>query len=34
MAKYKHYDYRQTEMLPVSFDRQILPGTSEHALKS
>ena len=26
MAKYKHYDYRQTKMLPISFDRQILPG--------
>jgi len=32
MAKYKHYDYRQTKMLPVSFDRQILPGTFEHTL--
>jgi transposase len=32
MAKYKHYDYRQMKMLPVSFDRQILPGTFEHTL--
>jgi transposase len=32
MARYKHYDYRQTKMLPVSFDRQILPGTFEHTL--
>ena len=32
MAKYKHYDYRQTKMLPISFDRQILPGTFEHTL--
>lgn len=32
MAKHKHYDYRQTKMLPISFDRQILPGTFEHTL--
>jgi transposase len=32
MARYKHYDYAQTKMLPVSFDRQILPGTFEHTL--
>jgi transposase len=32
MAKYKHYDYRQTKMLPISFDRQILPGTFEYTL--
>ena len=32
MARYKPYDYRQTKMLPVSFDRQILPGTFEHTL--
>lgn len=32
MARYKHYDYRQTKMLPVSFDRQVLPGTFEHTL--
>ena len=32
MARFKHYDYRQTKMLPVSFDRQILPGTFEHTL--
>jgi len=23
MAKYKHYDYRQTKLLPILFDRQI-----------
>jgi len=32
MARFKHYDYRQTKMLPVSFERQILPGTFEHTL--
>jgi transposase len=32
MARYKHYDYRQTKMLPVSFDRQVLPGTFEYTL--
>jgi transposase len=32
MARYKHYDYRQTKMLPISFDRQILPGTFEYTL--
>jgi transposase len=32
MARYKPYDYRQTKMLPVSYERQILPGTFEHTL--
>ena len=32
MARYKHYDYRQTKMLPVSYERQILPGTFEYTL--
>jgi hypothetical protein len=32
MARCKHYDYGQMKMLPVSFDRQILPGTFEHTL--
>ena len=32
MARYKPYDYRQTKMLPVRFDEQILPGTFEHTL--
>jgi transposase len=32
MARYKHYDYAQTKMLPISFDRQILPGTFEYTL--
>jgi transposase len=32
MARFKHYDYGQTKMLPVSYERQILPGTFEHTL--
>ena len=32
MARYKPYDYRQTKILPVRFDEQILPGTFEHTL--
>ena len=32
MARYKHYDYSQMKLLPVSFDKQILPGTFEYTL--
>jgi transposase len=32
MARYKHYDYSQIKLLPVSYERQILPGTFEHTL--
>ncbi len=32
MAKFTDYDYRQTKLLPVSFERQILPGTFEFTL--
>lgn len=32
MARYKNYNYAQMKLLPVSFDRQILPGTFEHTL--
>jgi transposase len=32
MARYKPYDYRQTKMLPVRFEGQILPGTFEYTL--
>src|SRR5580765_5401812 len=32
MARYKHYDYGQMKLVPVSFERQILPGTFEHTL--
>jgi len=32
MARYKEYDYRQGKFLPISFEKQILPGTFEHTL--
>lgn len=32
MPRYKDYDYRQSKLLPVSFERQILPGTFEYSL--
>jgi transposase len=32
MARYKDYSYEQTTMIPICFDRQIRPGTFEHAL--
>ncbi len=32
MARYKDYDYSQGKFIPVSFDKQILPGTFEHTL--
>ena len=32
MPRFKEYDYRQSVMVPVSFDRQILPGTFEHSV--
>ena len=32
MARYRHYDPQQTKMIAVSYDRQLLPGTFEHAL--
>lgn len=32
MARYKHYDYRQLKLVPVSFEEQILPGSFEHTL--
>jgi transposase len=32
MARYKHYDYSQIKLLPVSYAQQILPGTFEHTL--
>ena len=32
MARYKPYDYRQTKLVPVDFDSQILPGTFEYTL--
>lgn len=32
MARYKDYSYEQGKFLPVSFDKQILPGTFEYTL--
>jgi transposase len=32
MARFKPYDYGQMKLVPVSFERQILPGTFEHTL--
>ena len=32
MPRFKHYDYSQAKMLPISFDRQILPGSFEYTL--
>jgi transposase len=32
MARFKHYDYGQMKMLPVSFKEQILPGSFEYTV--
>jgi transposase len=32
MARYKHYDYTQTVMVPISLEKQLLPGTLEFAI--
>jgi len=32
MARYKPYDYGQMKLVPVSFERQILPGSFEYTL--
>ena len=32
MPRFKDYDYRQSKLLPVSFEHQILAGTFEHSL--
>ena len=32
MARYRHYDPLQTKMIAVSYRRQLLPGSFEHAL--
>lgn len=32
MARYRHYDPQQAKMIAVSYERQLLPGTFEHAL--
>ena len=32
IARYKEYSYEQNKLIPLSFSRQILPGTFEHTL--
>ena len=32
MAKYKHYDYSQDVLIPVSMKKQLMPGTLEFAI--
>lgn len=32
MTRYKPFDYKQTVMLPLSLENQLLPGTFEFAL--
>ena len=32
MAKYKHYDYSQSVLIPVCLDEQLMPGTLEFAI--
>lgn len=32
MARFKHYDYSQLKLIPVSFQEQILPGTFEYTV--
>jgi transposase len=32
MARYKHYDYAQTVMVPISLEKQLMPGTLEFAI--
>ncbi len=34
MAKYKHYDYAQDVLIPVSLEDQIVPGTLEFAIQT
>ncbi len=32
MARYKHYDYNQSKMIPLRFSDQIQPGSFEYTL--
>ena len=32
MASYKHYDYEQLIMAPISLEEQLIPGTLEYAI--
>ena len=32
MAKYKHYDYSQSRLIPIFLEDQIIPGTLAFAI--
>ena len=32
MAKYRHYDFTQSILIPVCFEEQLIPGTLEFAI--
>ena len=32
MARYKRYDYKQSVLIPVRLDEQLMVGTLEHAI--
>ncbi|MDY6861484.1 MAG: hypothetical protein SV062_00675 [Thermodesulfobacteriota bacterium] len=32
MASYRRYDYKQLILVPISLERQLAPGTLEHAI--
>ena len=32
MARYKPYDYAQTQLVPIALDQQLVPGTLEYAI--
>jgi hypothetical protein len=32
MAKYKHYDFSQSILIPVAFEELLIPGTLEFAI--
>lgn len=32
ITRYKHYEYGQSKLIPVHFDRQVPPGTFEYTL--
>jgi len=32
MPKYKHYSYDQTILIPIDYQKQLIPGTFEHTL--
>ena len=32
MPRYKHYDYNQSQLIPIDFEKQILPDTFEYTI--